>query len=107
MTRGPSSRFLGEEKGDSAASDRVERGRFAAQVRDRFHIRGTAKLAAKKKRAAAKVTTSTPTSTNGVRSSVDSTAENLLKAIGAELGLSRAMEVLSEEWARVKALIGG
>ena len=34
-------------------------------------------------------------------------AEDLLKALGAEIGLGRAMEILAGERARVRAVIGG
>jgi hypothetical protein len=36
-----------------------------------------------------------------------SKAEDLLKALGAELGLARAIEILEEERARVRSVIGG
>ena len=63
------------------------------------------KAARKKKRAAAKVT-STPTSTNGAGPSVNSNAETLLKAVAAEIGLGNAIEILLGERARVTAVIG-
>ena len=72
-----------------------------------YNVRGADKASRKKKRAASKAVTSTPASTNGARPSVTSTAENLLKAIGAELGLGKAIEILSGERARVTAVIGG
>ena len=72
-----------------------------------YNVRGGDKAARKKKRAAAKVTTSTPTSSNGARSSVNANAENLLKAIGAELGLGKAIEILAGERARVRTVLGG
>jgi hypothetical protein len=70
-----------------------------------YNVRGGDRAARKKKRAVAKAVTSTPTSTNGGRPSVNTNAETLLKAIGAEIGLSRAMEILSGERARVAAVI--
>jgi uncharacterized protein YggU (UPF0235/DUF167 family) len=36
-----------------------------------------------------------------------SRAEDLLKALGAEVGLAKAIEILSGERARVKAVLGG
>jgi hypothetical protein len=76
-------------------------------VRYVYNVRGAAKMKAKKNRAAAKVTTSTPTSTNGARPSVNANAETLLKAIGAELGLGKAIEILAGERARVASVISG
>jgi hypothetical protein len=72
-----------------------------------YNVRGADKAARKKKRAAAKATTSPPRSTNGGRTSVNSNAETLLRAIGAELGLGKAIEILAGERARVTAVIGG
>jgi hypothetical protein len=72
-----------------------------------YNVRGADKANRKRKRAAAKVTTSTPVSTNGSRPSVNSTAENLLRAVAAEIGLGRAIEILAGERARVTAMIGG
>jgi hypothetical protein len=72
-----------------------------------YNVRGADKAKRKRKRAAAMAVTSPPTSTNGARSSGNSNAENLLKAIGAELGLGKAIEILSGERARVAAVIGG
>ena len=72
-----------------------------------YNVRGADKAARKNKRAAAKVTTSTPASSNGARSSVNANAENLLKAIGAELGLGKAIEILSVERQRVRMMLEG
>ena len=76
-------------------------------VRYVYNVRGAAKMKAKKNRAAAKVTTSTPTSLNGDAPSVNTNAEALLKAVAAEIGLGNAIEILSGERARVAAVIGG
>jgi hypothetical protein len=65
----------------------------------------------KARRAAAKTTTS-PT-LNGAAPSVasaakpSSSAEELLRAVAAELGLGRAVEILQGERARIRAVIGG
>jgi hypothetical protein len=79
-------------------------------VRYVYNVRGTDKAARKRKRAAAKTTTSTPT-VNGTGASVttlpattSSSAEDLLKAVAAELGLGRAVEILAGERARVRAV---
>ena len=70
-----------------------------------YNVRGAAKMAAKKKRAAAKSPTDSAVA-NGGGSKVSASAENLLKAVAAELGLGPAIEILSGERARVRALIG-
>jgi hypothetical protein len=75
-------------------------------VRYVYNVRTSDKATRKKKRAA-KARTLTPASANGARPSVNSNAENLLKAVAAELGLGRAMEILAGERARVRAVIEG
>ena len=70
-----------------------------------YNIRGATKMAAKRKRAAAKSTAVTVA--NGGGSKVSASAEALLKALGAELGLGKAIEILSGERARVGAVIAG
>jgi hypothetical protein len=70
-----------------------------------YNIRGAAKLAAKKKRAAAKNTAVTVASGGGAK--VPVSAEDLLKALGAELGLGKAIEILSGERARFRGVIAG
>jgi len=76
-------------------------------VRYVYNVRGGDKAARKKKRGAAKPTASTPAVANGMRPSINANAENLLKAIGAELGLGKAIEILSGERVRVRAVLGG
>jgi hypothetical protein len=46
-----------------------------------------------------------PTLTNGVRSPVSSSAETLLRAVAAEVGLGRAIEILLGERARVHSIL--
>ena len=71
-----------------------------------YNIRGAAKMAAKKKRAAAKSpAVGAVTNAGGLR--VSASAENLLKAAAAEIGLGPAIEILQSERARVRAVIGG
>jgi hypothetical protein len=48
-----------------------------------------------------------PTLTNGVRSPVSSSAETLLRAVAAEIGLGRAIEILAGERARVHSILRG
>jgi hypothetical protein len=71
-----------------------------------YNIRGAAKMAVKKKRAAAK-SPSVSAVVNGGGSRVSANPENLLKAVAAEIGLGPAIEILQGERARVRALIGG
>jgi hypothetical protein len=71
-----------------------------------YNIRGAAKLVAKKQKAAAK-SPAVGTIVKGAGSRVSASAENLLKAVAAELGLGSALEILAGERARVRAVIGG
>jgi hypothetical protein len=70
-----------------------------------YNIRGAAKMAAKKKRVAAR-SRAVSAVANGGGSSASASAENLLKAVAAEIGLGPAIEILSGERARVQAVIG-
>jgi hypothetical protein len=76
-----------------------------------YRVRAMDKAARKRKRAAAKTTTAT--SANGAAPSVTPaaklsfSAEDLLRAVAAELGLGRAVEILAGERARVRAVMGG
>jgi hypothetical protein len=77
-----------------------------------YRVRAMDKTARKVRRAAAKTTASTATSVNGTGASVtlpaaSSSAEDLLRAVAAELGLGRAVEILAGERARVRGLMGG
>jgi hypothetical protein len=77
-----------------------------------YRVRAMDKTARKKKRTAAKRTTSTAPAVNSTGASVtlpaeSSSAENLLRAIAAELGLGRAVEILAGERARVMAVMAG
>jgi hypothetical protein len=70
-----------------------------------YNIRGAAKMAAKKKRAGAK-SRAVSTVVNGGGSRVSASAEHLLKAVAAEIGLGPAIELLHAERARVHSLLG-
>jgi hypothetical protein len=76
-------------------------------------VRAMDKTARKKKRVTVKTTTSTPTPVNGAAPPVTSlakptsSAEDLLRAVAAELGLGRAVEILQGERARVRAVLSG
>jgi hypothetical protein len=69
-----------------------------------YNVRGAAKKGSKPNSAAARPTVRT--SANGGGSRVSASAENLLKAVAAEIGLGPAIEILSGERARVAAVIG-
>jgi hypothetical protein len=71
-----------------------------------YNIRGAAKMAVKKKRATAKSPVFTPV-TNGAGSSVAASAESLLKAVAAEIGLAPAIAILEGERARVRVVLRG
>src|SRR5580658_9519778 len=79
-------------------------------------VRAKDNVKAKKRRRIATKTPKTPVSkaavaTNGralpATTAAKSSAEELLKAVAAELGLARAVEILAGERTRVQALIGG
>jgi hypothetical protein len=72
-----------------------------------YNVRRATKIAAKKSRTASKSpAAAAPVAVpGGSRSSA--TAESLLKAIAAELGLGPALDILQGERARVRAVIGG
>jgi hypothetical protein len=81
-------------------------------VRYVYRVRGLDKATTKAKRSAVKPTISTPAAANGAQplvasAGLSSATEDLLRAVAAELGLGRAVEILSEERARVRAVIGG
>jgi hypothetical protein len=72
-----------------------------------YNVRRAAKLAAKKPRAASKgPAVAAPVAVTG-GSRASTTAESLLKAVAAELGLGPALDILQGERARVRAVIGG
>jgi hypothetical protein len=70
-----------------------------------YNVRGAAKKTAKAKRADAK--SPAVRVANGGASRGSTSAENLLKAVAAEIGLGPAIEILAGERARVAAVIGG
>jgi len=58
--------------------------------------------------ASTKTAAAKPASSNGTRASGSaSSVEDLLRAVAAEIGLGRAMEILTGERARVRAVMGG
>jgi hypothetical protein len=71
-----------------------------------YNWRRMAKAATKKRRGVKQTTTSKTTLTGGVRSPASSSAETLLRAVAAEIGLGRAIEILAGERAKVRAVIG-
>jgi hypothetical protein len=71
-----------------------------------YNVRGAAKMAAKKKRAAAKSAAFSAV-TNGGGSRVSTSAENLLRAVAAEIGLGPAIEILQGERGWVHSITKG
>jgi hypothetical protein len=65
-----------------------------------YNIRGAAKMAAKKRRAGVRNGASVPRPVTPM-----SSAENLLKALAAEIGLGPAIDILQGERARVRTLL--
>jgi hypothetical protein len=73
-----------------------------------YNVRGSDKISRKKKKAATRRTTNASNGASVLRpAAAMSSAEDLLRAIAAEIGLGRAMEILAGERARVRAVIGG
>jgi hypothetical protein len=75
-----------------------------------YRVRAMGKTTRKAKSAAAKTTT--PAAVNGAVPSValpaaSSSTEDLLRAVAAELGLGRAVEILAGERERVRAVLNG
>jgi len=70
-----------------------------------YGVRRAAQMGARKKRAPAKSPTVSAV-VNGGGSRVSANVENLLRAVAAEIGLGTAIEILSGERARVRAVIG-
>jgi hypothetical protein len=69
--------------------------------------RADAKGATKKRWVVKQTITSKATLANGVRSPASSSAETLLRAVAAEVGLGRAIEILAGERARVHSILRG
>ena len=87
------------------AKDVVAKGKAAGLVLSPGHIyaiRSSAKTGGKKS-ARKPWTTGAP---SGTSAKVSHTAEDLLRAVAAELGLSRAMSILQAEHDRVQRLLG-
>jgi hypothetical protein len=73
-----------------------------------YNVRGSDKISRKKKREATRGTTTGSNGSSAPRTAAAMTsAEDLLRAVAAEIGLRRAMEILAGERARVRAVIGG
>jgi hypothetical protein len=85
----------------------IERGKAAGVQLSKnyvYRVRSWANAAKSQNKKAPKTT---PTATKSAAATLDSSAERLLKAVAAEIGLGRAVEILSGERARVRAVIGG
>jgi hypothetical protein len=101
--------FVRSLPSSTPAKQVVAKARAAGVSISETHVYGvrTADKAAKKKKAAKK-TTSKPAVRNGGRSSTAvSSAEELLRAVAAEIGLGRAIELLQGERARVHSILRG
>ncbi len=72
-----------------------------------YNWRRAANGTKKKNRVVTQTTTSKATLTGGVRSPASSSAETLLRAVAAEIGLGRAIELLQGERARVQSILRG
>jgi hypothetical protein len=75
-----------------------------------YNVRGADKSAGKKKRAAkkaSKVAVTTNGSGPSITTSSSTATEDLLRAVAAEVGLGRAIELLQGERARVSAILRG
>jgi hypothetical protein len=72
-----------------------------------YNVRGAAKAARRKRtgslRSAVVARSAAPTATEGSKGGLST--EDLLRAVGAELGLTRAIELLQAERARVHAVL--
>jgi hypothetical protein len=76
-------------------------------VRYIYNVRKAAKAATKQKRVVKPTPAAKTTLTNGFRSPASSSAEALLRAVAAEVGLGRAIQLLEAERARVHAILRG
>ena len=72
-----------------------------------YNWRRAAKAATKNKRVAKRTATLRPTPAGRVLSPGSSSAETLLRAVAAEIGLGRAIELLQSERARVHSILRG
>jgi len=100
----------GKAQGLKIAETYVSWARWAGKTAAKKKV---TKLAARVTKASAPTTKPTPRATPGTSPPVarpittTSSAENLLKALGAELGLGRAIEILAGERARVRSILMG
>lgn len=133
-TKPNKSQFIREQPSTMSAADVIAKGKAEGLTISTDHVYGVrsqarlkrkatkvaaTKRAASKKGAkaepiaAAKKTSRKVTAKNGSQASVSATtlsaesAEDLLKAVAAEVGLGRAIAILAAERARVRAMIGG
>jgi hypothetical protein len=72
-----------------------------------YKVRSSAKAGKAKTKADARAATPRKSAAVPRPLAATSSAEDLLRAVAAEIGLARAMEILAAERARVRAVIGG
>jgi hypothetical protein len=100
----------GKAQGLKIAETYVSWARWAGKKANKKSAKATAP-ATKPRAPTVQVTTRAtprkPTLTNGVRSPASSSAETLLRAVAAEVGLGRAIEILAGERARVHSILRG
>jgi hypothetical protein len=95
---------------DMPASDAVQTAKTQGiELTDKYvyNIRATARSAARKKTSVGEATVAGTPKRTLVVAKTKTSAEDLLKAIAAEIGLGRAMTILSEQRAQVTAVLGG
>ncbi len=130
-TKPNKSQFIREQPSTMSAADVIAKGKAEGLTISTDHVYGVrsqarlkrkaTKVAAKKTAAAKKGATPEPTAAakktsrkavaRNVRqplvNATTSSAEELFRAVAAEIGLGRAIEILAAERARVRAMIGG
>src|SRR5580658_4316288 len=96
--------FVRSLPSDTPAKEVVAKAKalgLALSVNYVYNIRGAAKTAAKNRRVAVRAGAGVPRPIAGAPG-----AESLLKAVAAEVGLAKAIDILAGERARVRAVLG-
>jgi len=110
--RGPSkAAFVRSLPSNTPAKEVVAKARSAGIVLDVgyvYNVRSTSKSSAKKRSGKVEAAAAQQANGGSPKASRDASAtESLLMAVGSELGLGRAIEILEAERARVRAVLGG
>jgi hypothetical protein len=111
VTKPSKSEFIRRQPITMSAKEIVGKAKadgLSIDVNQVYKVRGSEKTTTKTKvvKLAARRTTVETARVPRPITTTSSRAENLLMALGAELGLGRAMEIVAEERARVRAVIG-